>query len=135
MIFYYIFMFNYRVTWFWYQLILIYFLYGFSSNSSFCFVLWHLLLYIAWPMSLNVENTLFYLIVYCLALVRALRRGATIFFFIKNNVQLLPQSLDLLTEFSVSICTIFPLVINLPAKSPTEMLRRWIFHQWFFIRR
>ena len=36
----------------------------------------------------------------------------------------LPQSLDLPTEFFVGICTNIPLVINLPTKSPTEMLSR-----------
>jgi hypothetical protein len=36
----------------------------------------------------------------------------------------LPQSLNLLMKFSVGICTTIPLVINLPTKSPTEMLRQ-----------
>jgi len=105
-------------------------------------VLWHILLYIVWPMSLNVENTLFYLIkiekcilylfsliVYCLALVLALGLRATIFFCIKNNVKSLPQSLDLSMEFSIGIYIVILLVINLPTKSPTKILHQWIFHQ------
>ena len=35
-----------------------------------------------------------------------------------------PKSLDLLTEFSVDICTIILLVKKLPMKSPTESLHR-----------
>jgi hypothetical protein len=36
----------------------------------------------------------------------------------------LPQSLYLPTEFSVGICTIILLIINLPTKLPTKMFRR-----------
>ena len=36
----------------------------------------------------------------------------------------LPQSLNVLMKFFVGICTTIMLVINLPTKSPIEMLRQ-----------
>jgi hypothetical protein len=47
-----------------------------------------------------------------------------LFFRVIFNLFSLPQSLDLPMEFFVGVCTIISSVINLPTKSPMEMLRR-----------
>ena len=63
----------------------------------------------------------------CLALEKGtitLREIIEFNFIVYNEVLTLPQFLYLPMEFSVGICTIILLVINLPMKSLTKMLRR-----------
>jgi hypothetical protein len=62
--------------------------------------------------------------IFCLVIDLVLNSNYFYIILIASSALTLPQSLYLLTEFSFGIFTIIPLVINLPTKSPMEMLRQ-----------
>jgi hypothetical protein len=62
--------------------------------------------------------------IFCLVIDLVLNSNYFHIILITSSALTLPQSLYLLTEFSVGIFTIVLLVINLSTKSPMEMLHQ-----------